>query len=175
MDPKASVSSSKSFSPQSYEEEVNNINNNIIDLDDQAMDSIIVESAPLSPLPPPDGLSPPPLGQEDTYMRTPTDEEEDEEEEEGEEEEDVESMFDEERDAVGDDEDDEEESELLDTTALQTEYTVPIKEADEDHDSTRDVSETSLCQWWCGNNKDRIRRKSYSWWQTSKTRSSTSS
>ena len=108
------------------------------------MDSIIVESVPLSPLPPPDGLSPPPLGQEDTPMRTPTDEEEDEEDEEGEEEEDVESMFDEEGGAVGDDEDDEEESELLDTTVLQTEYTVPVKEPDEDHDSTRDVSENSL-------------------------------
>src|SRR5215471_131175 len=96
MDPKASVSSSKSFSSPSYGgEEVNNIKNNIINSDDQAMDSIIVESLPLSPLPPPDGVSPPPLGQEDTSMRSPTDEEEDEEEEEGEDEEDAESMFDE--------------------------------------------------------------------------------
>jgi len=78
-------------------------------------------------------------------MRTPTDDEEDEEEEEGEEEEDAESMFDEEGGAVGDDEDDDEEgSELLDTTALHAEYTVPIKEPEEDHDSTRDVSENSL-------------------------------
>jgi hypothetical protein len=143
MYPKASVSSSKSFSPPSYGDEVKNINNNIISLDDQAMDSIIVESVPLSPLPPPDGLSPPPPGQEDTPMRTATDEEEDEEEE-GEEEDEVESMFDEEGDAAGDDEDDDEESEVLDSTVLQTEYSVPVKEPEEDHDSTRDVSENSL-------------------------------
>ena len=116
-DPKES---SKSLSPPSYAE----------DDEDQAMDSIVVESGPISPLPPPDGLSPPPQGQEDSFMRSPTDEEE----EAASDEEDV-------RDNEGDDEDEESEV-LLDVPA---EYIVPIKPDDEqDHDSTRDLSENSI-------------------------------
>jgi hypothetical protein len=90
------------------------------------MDSIVVESGPISPLPPPDGLSPPPPGHEDAVMRSPTEE----------------SMSDG-LENDGDDEDDDEGSEILDSTTLQNEYVVPLKEGD-DHDSTRDASETSL-------------------------------
>ena len=118
---------SKSLSPPSYGESVN------INEDYQAMDSIVVESGPLSPLPPPDGLSPPPLGQEDTFMRTPTDDDDDDVD-------DVESVSDD--GGAGDDEEDEDES--LEATALQTEYIVPLKEPEEDHDSTKDMSENSL-------------------------------
>ena len=113
-DPKESISA-KSESPPSYGDD-----------DQEAMGSIIVESSPVSPLPPPDGLSPPPPGQEDAVMRSPTEE----------------SMSDG-LDNDGDDEDDEEGSEILDATTLQTEYNVPLKEGD-DHDSTRDASENSL-------------------------------
>jgi hypothetical protein len=94
--------------------------------DEQAMDSIVVESEPISPLPPPDGLSPLPIRQEDTSMHTPTDE----------------SMSDDGADDDGDDEDDEE-SEALDGNVLQAEYLVPVKDP-EDHDSTRDMSENSF-------------------------------
>src|SRR5579859_5310538 len=113
-DPKESISS-KSPSPPSYGDD-----------DPEAMDSIVVESGPASPLPPPDGLSPPPPGQEDAVMGSPTEE----------------SMSDG-LDDDGDDEDDEEGSEILDSTTLQAEYIVPLKEGD-DHDSTRDASENSL-------------------------------
>lgn len=110
--------SSKSISSPSYEEE---------DIEDeQAMDSIVVESEPRSPLPPPDGLSPVHLGQEDTSMRTPTDE----------------STSDDGADDDGDDDDDEE-SEALDGNILQAEYLVPLKDT-EDHDSARDMSENSV-------------------------------
>jgi PHD-finger len=127
--------SSKSLSPPSYGESASN-NNIITNEDDQAMDSIVVESLPLSPLPPPDGLSPLPLGPEDTSMRTPTDDDDDDVEDV------VESMSDD-----GDDEDDEEEeegSESLETAVLPTEYIVPIKEPEEENDSTKDMSENSV-------------------------------
>lgn len=119
-DPKESISS-KSLSPPSY----------LDDEDDQAMDSIVVESGPLTPLPPPDGLSPPPQGQEDTCMRSPTDED---------------GLSDEEGadDNEVDDEDDESEL-LLDIPDVTTDYIIPIKPDDEqDHDSTRDLSENSV-------------------------------
>jgi hypothetical protein len=107
--------SSKSLSPQAYAEFE----------DAKAMDSIVVESGPLSPLPPPDGLSPPPMEQEDTLMRSPTDE----------------SMS-EGADNEGDDEDEEEESETLEDAVPQADYVVPLKDGDE-HDSTKDMSENS--------------------------------
>src|SRR5579871_611731 len=118
-DPKESISS-KSLSPPFYEEED----------DEQAMDSIVVESGPVSPLPAPDGLSPPPQGHEDTSMHSPTDEE---------------IMSDEDpADNEIDDEDDESEL-LLDIPDGATDYTVPVKIDDEqDHDSTRDPSENSV-------------------------------
>ena len=98
------------------------------------MDSIVVESAPLSPSPPPNVLSPPPPGQEDASMRSlPSDEQSmsDEDEDEG-------------PDNDGDDEDEEEESDGLDAAALQQQYIVPVKEADDVDDSARDLSENSL-------------------------------
>src|SRR5271169_2147351 len=106
-DPKASISPIEFPSPPSqYEEEDDNMD--AVGDDEihefNPMDSIIVESVPLSPLPPPDGLSPPPPVQEDTSMRSlPSDE----------------SMSDEEEEGDGDDEDDDEESEGLDAAALQ--------------------------------------------------------
>jgi hypothetical protein len=115
-DAKESISS-KSLSP---------LANGDGDIEDaNAMDSIVVESGPISPLPPPDGLSPPPMGQEDTLMRSPTDE----------------SMS-EGADNEGDDEDEEVESEILEDAVPQTDYVVPLKEGDE-HDSTKDMSENS--------------------------------
>jgi hypothetical protein len=119
-DPKES---SKSLSPPSYDDED----------EDHAMDSIVVESGPISPLPPPDGLSPPPQGQEDTFMRTLTDEEE-------------EVLSDDEDGPDNEVDDEDEESELLlDVNDVPTEQIVPIKPEDEqDHDSTREMSENSI-------------------------------
>lgn len=134
-DPKASTSPAVFPSPPSqYDEEGDNNIDPVGDDEIQEfnpMDSIIVESVPLSPLPPPDGLSPPPPGQEDTSMRSlPSDE----------------SMSDEgeEEDDGDDEDDDDEESEGLDAAALhQDEYIVPLKETDDVDDSTRDLSENS--------------------------------
>ena len=133
MDPKESISPTAFPSPPSLYEEDDNMAPGDDEIEDfNAMELIVVESAPLSPLPPPDGLSPPPPGQEDTSMRSlPSDE----------------SMSDEEEgaDNDGDDEDEEEEgSEGLDANALAQEYVVPLKEAEDVDDSTRDLSENSL-------------------------------
>lgn len=133
-DPKASISPTAFPSPPSQFEEEDDDNMDPVGDDEiqefNPPDSILVESVPLSPLPPPDGLSPPPPGQEDASMRSlPSDE----------------SMSDEEEEGDGDDEDDDEESEGLDAAALQQEeYIVPLKEADDVDDSTRDLSENSL-------------------------------
>ena len=117
-DPKESVSS-KSFSPPSYGAE----DVNLATLHDQVGASIVVESGPLSPLPPPDGLSPLPLGQEDTSM--PTDDEDDDDDDE-----DVVEPSD---DEGGGDNEDDDESEHLDAAVLPAEYLVPIKGPEEDH------------------------------------------
>jgi hypothetical protein len=114
-DPKESTTS-KSSTPRSQRD--------LNDDTDPAMDSIVVE--PLSPLPPPDGLSPPPPGQEDISMNTPSPEEDT-------------SMSDP-NDNDGDDEDDEG-SEMLEP-ALPGEYIVPLKDGEE-LDSTM-MSEASL-------------------------------
>lgn len=128
MDRKESISPSKSLSPPSY----GVVDEPLADEDEQAMDSITVESIPLSLLPRLDDLSPTPQGQDDTSMRAPTDD----------------SISDDDANPGnndGDDED-EEESETLDANAMAPDYIVPLKDAAEgnNHGRTREISENSL-------------------------------
>src|SRR5271156_5044350 len=95
--------------------------------DDQHKETIVVESGPLSPLIP-YGLTPPEAEQDDVSM--PSLSEEDPVSDGGPEHEE-------------DEEDDEQNEVLLDVTAEETDYLVPLKEP-EDVESTRDHSENSV-------------------------------